>query len=54
MTQRKHGQILDCKYGFHWPLNLHIDGYVYIVDSDTKSYIWSPTRPFLAILLAHN
>jgi hypothetical protein len=54
MTNRKRGQILDCQYGFHWPLNLHTNGYVYIVDSDSLSYIWWPTRPFLETLQSVN
>lgn len=45
------GQVLNCKYGYSWPLNLYYDGYVKIVVKKTKKnkikidHIWFKEKP---------
>ena len=49
-SQRKDGQILNCEYGHHWPLDLFGKGYVKIKLKTTRKgkvktdYVWAKTR----------
>lgn len=53
-VRRKHGEILNCGYGHHWPLNLFSTGYVQIIITTTRKgklkldYVWAETRAELA------
>ena len=48
MSNRKRGQILDCQYGFHWPLNNYTFGYVVMLsDAD---HIWTTNRGIAAAI----
>ena len=55
MTVRRYdGQILNCAYGHHWPLNLFLDGFVRISVETTRRgnikvrYKWAAERQDLA------
>lgn len=51
MSNRKRAQVLNCKYGFQWPLNLHRDGFVVMLSHD--DYIWTFNRAS-CLAIAHN
>lgn len=51
MTRRRaDGQVLNCEYGHHWPLNLFTTGYVQIRLKTTRkgkvkvNYTWAEDR----------
>jgi hypothetical protein len=51
MTRRRRdGQVLNCEYGHHWPLNLFTSGYVQIRLKATRkgkvkvTYTWAEER----------
>lgn len=50
IAYRKDGQILNCEYGFHWPMNLYSTGYVMISIKPTRkgnvkvSHTWAATK----------
>ena len=52
--QRRDGQILNCAYGHHWPLNQFTSGYVRIQLKASRkgrvkvNYKWALTRGELA------
>ena len=52
--RREHGQVLNCEYGHHWPLDLFTKGYVKINLKTTRkgkvktNYVWAKTRAELA------
>lgn len=52
--RREDGQILNCAYGYHWPLDRFVDGYVQIRLKITRrgkvkiNYVWAKTRSELA------
>jgi hypothetical protein len=48
MSNRKSGQVLNCKYGYQWPLGNHESGYVKVICPIQGLYIWSETRLALA------
>jgi len=51
MSNRKRAQVLNCKYGFQWPLNLHRDGFVVMLSKD--DYIWLYSHA-ACLAIAHN
>jgi hypothetical protein len=50
MPRRTDGQILNCKYGYQWPLSQYTTGYVQIQLRTTRkgkvraNYVWAATR----------
>lgn len=50
MARRYDGQILNCEYGYHWPLTLYSKGYVKIKFVTTRkgnvkiTHTWAATR----------
>lgn len=52
---RKNGQILNCQYGYHWPLNLYTTGFVRLDITTGKRgkpkirYTWAATRTELLV-----
>ena len=47
MANRTDGEVLNCGYGYHWPLNLHKSGFVRVVSAKDKTYIWAPVKETL-------
>ena len=44
---RKRGDILNCKFGYIWPLGLHRSGYVKIIDPEKHTYVWADNKETL-------
>ena len=50
IVYRKDGQILNCEYGYRWPLNLYRTGYVKISIKPTRKgnvkvmHTWAATK----------